>query len=352
LVEFVSLHASMTQGTTISRHVNVSKGLFVMRYAASRGGVDAPSARIIAPPGAGVEVYTADTSGSAVLSAVGDACMVRAATDSTVTVEVEARYPGSSTDAHFELERLTQSAIPRARRSAPASRRTPQPVTSPAILAHVSRQGDMLVEADEWVCGPHSPLVIEGLQLVWPDRPDGVDVMMGCLTSDSARRIASPVPSGAFVGSRGRATQILGLTLSLIGPEADAYEIGADVLFLGSRVVSRSGRSLEFNSPTGHEPLVGLRLSVAASAQVHKSETDTMRDIVLPPFLSRTRDDFSGSVIAVSSLRPMSRASDGTSDQDFVASGRALGERPGTGSAHRQNRVRVFRASSAQALHK
>jgi hypothetical protein len=84
---------------------------------------------------------------------------------------------------------------------------------------------------------------------------------------------------GQFAGTRGKSIPLLGLTLGLKGAHASSYELRCDAMFLGSSVVSKHGSELTFSGPTGREPLVGFRLSIAAIRKNHtRVRTKTNRE--------------------------------------------------------------------------
>jgi hypothetical protein len=61
----------------------------------------------------------------------------------------------------------------------------------------------------------------------------------------------------------------------LVGAEGASMEITADALFLGAAALTKTGRQIEFASPTGSDPLVGLKLGVRT---VEKSPAAQLSD--------------------------------------------------------------------------
>lgn len=253
----------INEATQPGRQVRVSAGLFVLRYASSRGGLEAPTIVLSAFPGSGVEIVSADGAIEPRLYAPGDAVVVRAMQDSALQATIIPQRVGGSRDAQLVFERVSVSAPAFA--SAPAARPVaiaPRTLTQPGMLAHVARRGDVVVSPGEWICGPQLPMVIEGVEVVWPDRPADVDIVASCVMESRGRRSSPIVASGNFVGSRGKAAPIVALSLRLVGPGAASYRLNVDALFLGAQVRSVSGASVEVTGPSGREPLVGLRLTV------------------------------------------------------------------------------------------
>lgn len=257
-------------GSVATRSVSVSAGLFVFRYDSSKAGSQAPKVALSVPAGSDVELIATHAAQPVTLHAPGDAVVIRATREAPVTVQVAALSPGGSLDAHFVLEKLTQSSG------------VSQPVQAPqglasygtevSVLAHVSRRGDVTAEVGEWICGPQIPMQIEGLQLIWPGRPDDVDLLVSCTASNRGRRVyCPPASAGQFVGTRGKAAPIVSVSLMLAGAGAKRYHLSCEALFLGSQIQAQEGSGIEFSGPTGREPLVGLKLSLTPVSAQHSA---------------------------------------------------------------------------------
>ncbi len=305
------------------RVMNVAKGLFILRYVSS----DAQGAppRIVVKPSAGtnVELITEDFSASGVMSAPGEAIVVRASEAGSLDVAIGDGMTAQR-HAHLVFERIAAtSAILRSNvADAPFSRHQPYEALSPSIeiLAHVARRGDVVVTGGEWISGPQFPLAIEGLQLVWRDRPADVDLTIEAVNSVRGRRQAlGSVTSGKFVGTRGMAAPLTVLSLALTGAQAARYSLQCEALFLGAQIQRRSGTSVNLSGPTGLEPLVGLCLSIVPIALGDVAEPSRVRSFVAPQ-----RDHVSA--------RPQTNAVAPSAMQTVGSSGR----------------VRVFRKSRTQ----
>jgi len=250
-----------------SRPLRVPRGVFVLRYVASSGGLDAPEITITTPPGSDVEIVSSESAGEKVLGMPGDAVALRSSRDSAVLVSIVPQTSAGSRDAHVTLERISTSARPQLSTAGngAATALTPDAFPELEILAHVSRRGDVVARGQEWICGPQFPMAIEGLELRWPGRAAGVDILTSATINTRGRKVLPPAPSGTFVGTRGKAAPLVGLSFSLIGSKVADYRISCEALFLGAAITSRSGSAVELAGPTGHEPLVGLRLSLHAT---------------------------------------------------------------------------------------
>jgi hypothetical protein len=110
-------------------------------------------------------------------------------------------------------------------------------------------------------------MAIEGVEIRWPDRPHGVDIVCGATVNARGRQTLPDKSVGSFQGTRGRAAPITTLTLALSGPGSDEFLLTCDAAFLGLPVMSVSGKSCVLSGTTGHEPLVGLRLAVLPRSQ-------------------------------------------------------------------------------------
>ncbi len=322
-----------------SRVLRVSRGLFVFRYVSSRGGIEAPEVMVSPAPGPAVEIISADNSSRPILCAPGDAVVIRAEQDASILATVMPVRPGSSRDAQFVFERIVQSPS----LSAPSrdlwfapTQQQPRAITSPGILAHVARRGDVTISPGEWVCGPQLPMVIEGLQVMWPNRPSDVDIQIGCSINARGRRSFVPSPSGTFVGTRGKAAPIVSVSLSLVGHRASTYRLSCEALFLGAQVQMQEGLSVDFSGPSGLEPLVGLRISVLDAVS---AATGTNSLYNSAQTAHRTRNEFGG----------RNERADFTSKANSIAGHELapleLSDMVPSISASKSGRVRVFRAS-------
>lgn len=250
------------------RTIRVTRGIFILRYVSSKGGLEAPLVSV-ETAGPGVELLSPSDAG-AHLVAPGDGLVVHAAQDSFINFSLNSLKPNGSRDAELVLERISTTVRQAERtktngnvhRVAPESREI-------EILAHVARRGDVIVPAGKWICGPELPMVIEGLEIRWPGKPDGIDILSRATINARGHHTLPGKRTGAFQGTRGRAAPITTLILSLTGIRADEFSLACDALFLGQSVMSVSGASCALTGATGYEPLVGLRLSILPPETQH-----------------------------------------------------------------------------------
>jgi hypothetical protein len=258
-----------------TRTIRVTQGLFVLRYVASKAGLNAPSLSVHAAPASGVELISPDGTDDHRLVSPGDALVVRADRDSFINVAVMPSHRNGSCDAELVLERVSTSLVK------PPIMLVPDPMPEdgrPAfedleILAHVARRGDVLARAGQWICGPELPMAIEGLEIRWPSRPRDLDIITTATINARGLKSLPERSIGSFLGTRGRAAPITSLSLSMAGASSDNFILRCEALFLGLPVTQVSGSSCVLRGATGVEPLVGLRLSVAPVAERQALQT-------------------------------------------------------------------------------
>ena len=283
------------------RTIRVSQGLFVLRYVSSKAGLNAPTVSVATPAGSGVDVISPGEEGPRLVSP-GDGLVVRAARDSFVNVSVTPSHHHGSCDAELVLERVSttiRQAVPLSTPEDFSGRGSIPAFDEVEILAHVARRGDVLVRSGQWICGPQLPMAIEGLEIRWNNKPQGLDIISRATINAGGLRTLAEKPIGSFQGTRGRAAPITALTLSLVGNGSDDFSLACDALFLGLSVMSVHGRSCILMGATGQEPLVGLRLSVVSAvdqAARHtvgflrtkaREETDSIATQPAPPHVEK-----------------------------------------------------------------
>jgi hypothetical protein len=128
-----------------------------------------------------------------------------------------------------------------------------------SLIGHLERRGDVLAKPGETLGSPESDLRLEGLQIMWPDKPEGLD-----LTYSANIEGAGETPkagTGQFCGTRNAARRLVGVTFGLTGKLADQYKIDGEAHFSGGfKTVIQPGAALQ--GPTGVEHLTALRINV------------------------------------------------------------------------------------------
>jgi hypothetical protein len=211
-----------------------------------------------------IEVISAPGVVAGYLNVPGACAVVRAEQAGRLTIRIRAGGDRGSLDASFRLEPIVTAE--KADAVVASSPRVDAVSDGLRLLAHVSRRGDIEVNAGVWVAGPEAPAAIEGLELRGA-APAGVGIEIQPLVGTNPVRWLDWTPHGSFVGTRGRAMPLAGLRLRLVGDQASHYTLSADALFLGSPIVSKRGRDIEFVGSAAGDPLVGLRLELVPEAR-------------------------------------------------------------------------------------
>ena len=254
------------------RSLEVEAGLYVLRYLGSADVRTAPEAHVTAAQDNedAVTIVSAPGHPPATLVHPGSSLVVVVNRRSRVDISLEPSPGSSNLDAKFSLDLLALAipllhspvdAMGARRGSGPSEQRRDATLR---IKAHVSRRGDVEVEADEWVAGPQAPGSIEGISFECA----GPDVGIATQIVDSRGRWSAWQPPGGFIGTRQRATPVLGLRLKLSGTDKANFILEAEALFLGSPIDRRTGTELELLSSSGTDPLIGLKVRLIAVMSV------------------------------------------------------------------------------------
>lgn len=200
--------------------------------------------------------------------------------------------PGAGNAPQAAAQAPLQAAPPAAPQAAPRAAPQPAAQAAPAtpppglrvpargisLVGHVERTGDIVALPGQALGAPDSDLRVEGFQVMWPDRPDGVDLAYGIAVEDGGN--LPTVKTGKFCGTRGQARRITEITFALIGPRAAAFGLDGTAGFTGGFTLPvRSGVTLA--GPSGLEHLTSLQLNVvpvpvaAAAANPWEDRTRT-----------------------------------------------------------------------------
>jgi len=240
--------------------VDIDRGLFVLRYAQGAVIGASPIALLRAASGCEpfVQIMSAPGLVNGFLAAPGDCAVIRAEQPARLALRIKGQGPEGSLDASFRVEAIPGAAglgaLPENDADAAGN-------SSFKLVAHVARRGDVAVDPGAWVAGPDAPAAIEAVG-VRGLLPPGVEIEIQPLIGTNPPRWLDWAPSGAFVGTRGRALPLVGLRLRLVGEQAESCDLSVDALFLGAPIMNRRGREMELIGPGGNDPLVGLRLGL------------------------------------------------------------------------------------------
>ncbi len=158
-----------------------------------------------------------------------------------------------------------------------------------SIIGHVERKGDVVAKEGEVLGDPSSTQRVEGFQLMWPDRPDGVDLAYNISVEGFG---ATPVvKTGNFCGTRGEARRITEVTFTLVGPEASKYQLDGQVCFSGGfKVPVESGIPLGGPSGIEHLTAISLRPIVNAAMAQKNPWSDTAKTKVFKAKASSSKE--------------------------------------------------------------
>lgn len=140
----------------------------------------------------------------------------------------------------------------------------PQGIT---VIGHIERTGDVVAGPATRLGDPANGLRLEGFQVMWPDKPTGVDIVYAISVEGHGKTEA--VRTGNFAGTRGQGRRITELVFSLEGANAGQYALAGEVCFSGGfKVPIEAGAAL--SGPSGLEHLASLMLLVNPAPQKAK----------------------------------------------------------------------------------
>lgn len=242
-----------------TKAIDVERGLLLVRYATADSGGRPPRVEIAVNPKhrRNIELVLDPEQSEAVLWKPGACLVVRAIRPGQLLVEVTPSEVGGSTAATVKLESLTQGE--------PETTSWSQTTTDEgfgglSVLGHVAGIGDVLVQADEWIAGPQAPARVEGLSIVWPGKPEGIDIFYSVKLARPHAASGRTMGLGDYAGTRGRALPVIGVTIELSGPGAADFQLVGEAAFLGAPLLRMIGTRIAVSGPTGREPLVGIKL--------------------------------------------------------------------------------------------
>ncbi|MCJ2133993.1 hypothetical protein MKK69_07925 [Methylobacterium sp. J-026] len=260
--------------------VPLETGLYVLRYVQAPTAHGAPHVFVRPSPGSEdvVEVISPPGERPGSISAPGGCVVVRAERASSLHVTISSALASGGAEAELRLESLAGAARPGASVQGTAQPSVQPPTVAPPaprldVMGHVSRRGDVRVGDGRWVAGPESPAPIEGLEVGLLDRTSGLALEYQVQVGGPGGAW-TPWMTGGFAGTRGQARALLGARLRLVGARASQFQIDAEALFLGATVMRLKGQAIEVISGSGVDPLVGLKLLVAAANPVPQRSAD------------------------------------------------------------------------------
>ncbi|KQV80228.1 hypothetical protein ASD15_15275 [Massilia sp. Root351] len=255
--------------------VTLKPGIYILRHpkgklpplSISRAPADAShSGRIEA-------LWTPGTQGAVLRD--GSDCIVMHVLDAPVELLVSAflAHAGDAKPA-LRIDRVSldqagaEAALAPAAAAAPAAPQPGRPIEiSPqglSLIGHMERNGDAVAAEGQYLGKPDANLRLEGFQLMWPDRPQGVDLAYSVSLEGSG---ALPtVTTGQFCGTRGNARRITEVTFTLVGEQAHRFALHGVAHFSGGFMVPVVS-GLPLSGPSGMEHLTAIKLAALPATQ-------------------------------------------------------------------------------------
>jgi hypothetical protein len=254
-------------GQRKQKTITLPRGIFVLRYESASDSSAPPTVSVICDPGKNAAILHPDAT-DAVLKKPGTGLVLQARSEGSVILEIFSEFPNGSLEATLKCEAVNQ-ALESSQGKSPRAEVIYQPKEAAqlvsyeiSILGHVARLGDVVVSANEWLAGPSAPSRIEGLEVRWPGKPRDAVLSYGVrLPGDKLDSFRSS-DINVFTGSRGRALPVIGGYFELSGPVAKTHRLVVESLFLSGTPRRQFGDVVKISGPTGHEPLVGIRLQI------------------------------------------------------------------------------------------
>ncbi len=243
--------------------LDLQRGLFLIRYDSAEGPGEPPRVglSVNAANAGNVEFLLPPGVKEPILWSAGASLVLRISSPTRLIVEVTPSSPSGSTAARVQSSQLSTDPLGLAWPHEIA----PVDLSSFRLLGHLAGRGDTLVSLGEWLGGPMAPTRIEGFSIEWPGRPPNFKLRHAVRVGGTGEpKVTDFVEVGVYSGTRGRALPLVGASFEVFGPAASGYEITAVALFLGSPQMRITGQRVVVSGPTGREPLVGLRLQIAA----------------------------------------------------------------------------------------
>jgi hypothetical protein len=277
--------------------IDIDRGLFLVRYATAEDEAAPPKVTVEPDPASehGISFLLHPDHDTRTLWHPGACLVVRAATRSRLVVEVEPVPDSRSAAASVQIEPLTQGPATPNSSLEQSWAAEPFDLHDIVVLGHIAGTGDVRVPPHEWLAGPSAPSRIEGIAIEWPSKPTGVEIRYAVTTARPEPMSGRARELGSYAGTRGKALAVVGLELEIDGNAASRLKFEVEAIFLGAPAARASGQRVVLSSPTGREPLVGLRLGIQevlqderATQRVSKSQSPSNRVRV---FRGRPRQD-------------------------------------------------------------
>ncbi|MEN9866671.1 MAG: hypothetical protein RL748_2261 [Pseudomonadota bacterium] len=143
-----------------------------------------------------------------------------------------------------------------------------------SIIGHLEHKGDVVASSGQTLGDPGGSNRLEGFQIMWPDRPEGVDLAYSIAVEGVG---AMPlVKSGNFCGTRGEARRITEVTIALVGPNAEKFQLEGSAYFSGGFALPVAS-GMPLGGPSGVEHLTALNLRAAPAGKASNPWNESSR---------------------------------------------------------------------------
>ena len=270
-----------------TRLLTLEPGMYIVRYA-SQDSAEEPCLISLQPAPIGkssVDFFPGETVVRNTLSRLGDTLIVRVKNGAgtlLITEYQRADLPVRQVD--LRVDRIDTSAdiirsekqhapvvASKALEAAARVERHGSPVLL-KLIGHVQAQGD--VTAADWVGNVEQETRLEGFAVVWPNKPQGVDIAYSCKVADV---LQPAVLSGNFLGSRGKRAPITAVAMALVGPRRAEYVLDAQAVFAGCAPQDLVDGQ-EVTAQQGQAKLVALHVSITPRIEMNAARYQSPRE--------------------------------------------------------------------------
>lgn len=270
-----------------TRLLTLEPGMYILRYA-SQDSAEEPCLISLQPAPIGkssVDFFPGETVIRNTLSRLGDTLIVRVKNGAgtlLITEYQRADLPVRKVDLRVDRINTSVDIIRPEQQQAPVV--ASQALESAAwverhgspllleLLGHVQAQGD--VTAYEWVGNTDQEARLEGFAIVWPNKPQGVDIAYSCKVADV---LQPAVLSGNFSGSRGKRAPITAVAMALVGPRRAEYVLDAQAVFAGCDPQDLLDGQ-EVTAQQGQAKLVALHISITPRIEMNAARYQSPRE--------------------------------------------------------------------------
>ena len=271
-----------------TRLLTLEPGMYIVRYASQE--IDEEPCLISLQPApigkSSVDFFPGETVVRNTLSRLGDTLIVRVKNGAGTLLiteyqradlpvrQVDLRVDRIDTSADIirsEQQRNAPVVANKALATAVRVERNGNPIVL-KLIGHVQAQGD--VTASEWVGNVEQEARLEGFAIVWPNKPQGVDVAYSCKVADV---LQPAVLSGNFSGSRGKRAPITAVAMALVGPRRAEYVLDAQAVFAGCPPQDLVDGQ-EVTAQQGQAKLVALHVSITPRIEMNAARYQSPRE--------------------------------------------------------------------------